>query len=126
MARSNRRRRSQPAAIRTQMDQARAYIQNNVMPHLATHLPQMENEFRAFLLHFIREAQQNGTDAEFSDLVHQAVIMAVIRVLTGNTPTPVDQDHVRYWTYAFRINSLDEDPDQVFAAIVQDELEAAA
>ena len=126
MARSNRRRRSRPASIRTQMEQARAYIQNNVVPHLGTHLPRMETEFRAFLLHFIREAQQNDTDAEFSDLVHQAVIMSVIRVLTGNAPTPVDQDHVRYWTYAFRINSLDEDPDQVFAAVVQDELEAAA
>ena len=126
MAHSNRRRRNRPASVRNQLDQARHHLRTRIVPHLATHLPQMENEFRAFLLHFIREAQQNDTDAEFSDLVHQAVIMSVIRVLSGNAPTPLDQDHVRHWTYAFQINSLEEDPDQVFAAIVQDELEVAA
>ena len=126
MARSNRRRRSRPASIRNQMEQARACLQNHVVPHLGTHLPQMETEFRAFLLHFVRQAQQDDIDTEFNDLVHQAVIMSVMRVLSGNAPTPLDRDRVRCWTYAFRINSLEEDPDQVFAAIVQDELKAAA
>ena len=108
------------------MQQARAYLQDHVVPNLDAHLPLMENEFWAFLLHFLRQAQQDGADAEFNDLVHQAVIMSVMRVLSGNTTIPLDQNRVRYWTYAFRINSLDEDPDQVMAAIVQDEIEAAA
>ena len=126
MAHSNRRRRSRPASIRNQMLRACACLQDHVVPNLDTHLPLMETEFRAFLLHFLQEAQQDGADAEFNDLVHQAVIMSVMRVLSGNTTTPLDQNRVCYWTYAFRVNSLDEDPDQVFAAIVQDELEAAA
>ena len=108
------------------MLQARAYLQDHVVPNLDTHLPLMETEFRAFLLHFLQEAQQDGAAADFNDLVHQAIIMAVMRVLSGNAPVPLDQNRVRYWTYAFRINSLDEDPDQVMAAVVQDELEAAA
>ena len=108
------------------MQQARNYLQDHVVPLLATHLPLMEDEFRPLLRHLIQRAREDDGDTDFNDLVHQAVILAVMRVLSGNTPTPLDQSHVRHWTCAFRINSLDEDPDQVFAAIVQDELEATA
>ena len=108
------------------MQQACDCLQDHVVPHLATHLPQMEDEFRVSLRHLVQDAHQNDRDTDFNDLIHQAVILAVMRVLSGNTRTALDQNHVRYWTYAFRINSLDEDPDQVFAAVVQDELEAAA
>ena len=108
------------------MQQARNYLQEHVVPLLATHLPLMEDEFRPLLCHLIQRAHQDDSDADFNDLVHQAVILSVMRVLSGNTTTPLDQNRVRHWTYAFRVNSLDEDPDQVFAAVVQDELEAAA
>ena len=126
MAHSNRRRRNRPASIRNQLDQARQHLRTCIVPHLATHLPQMEDEFRISLRHLIQDAHQNDRDTDFNDLIHQAVILAVMRVLSGNTRTPLDQNHVRHWTYAFRVNSLDEDLDQVFAAVVQDELKAAA
>ena len=126
MAHSDRRRHDRPASVRNQLDQARHHLRTRIVPHLATHLPQMEDEFCVFLRHLIHDAHQNDSDTDFNNLIHQAVILAMMRVLSGNTRTPLDQNHVRYWTYAFRINSLDEDPDQVFAAVVQDELEAAA
>ena len=62
----------------------------------------------------------------FNDLAHQAVILSVMRVLSGNTANRLDQINVHCWTCVFRLNALEEPQEEVIAAVVQDEIEAAA
>ena len=59
--------------------------------------------------------------------MNQAIILAVMRALSGNRAgVQLEQELVRYWTYAFRIHSLEENPVDVMEALVADEIEAMA
>ena len=89
-------------------------------------MPAMEESFAPHLLKLMDDARENSNLAEFNDLVHQAAILAVMKVLSGNTVVALDQTHVLHWTCAFRIHALEESQEEVLAAIIQDEIDAAS
>ena len=109
------------------MQRAWNHIEARIRPQIPALMPLMEEEFCPRLLQLMERAQEDGSNrTAFDDLVNQAVILAVMTVLSGRTANPLNQDHVCHWTHAFRISALDQSQEDVMAAILQDEIEAAA
>ena len=125
MARSGRR--NCPVSHADRLQQVHNHLQRHIVPLMPTLLPPMEDAFCHCLVHLMERAREDDSDnLEFSDLVHQAVILAVMSVLSGNTDARLNQNNVRHWTCAFRLNALEENQEDVLAAVIQDEIEAAA
>ena len=120
-------RRQRPVSHRQQMQRVWNHIETRIRPQIPALMPLMEEEFCPRLLQLMEQAQEDGSNrTAFDDLVNQAVILAVMTVLSGRTTNPLNQDHVRYWTCAFRTSALEQSQEDVMAAILQDEIEAAA
>ena len=96
----------------------RDYIANNMhrMPEIHRLVPIIIGNLRQVI---------TNTDQAEADFRNQAIILAVMNSLSGaSTEVELDTDHVRYWTYAFRLHD-GESTGAVAQAILQDEFEAA-
>ena len=85
-------------------------------------LPNMEQHFPGSLATVMAQEGNVGTNA--ADLKNQAVILSVMKGLTGNRAgVEVNRERLRHWTYVFRIGVLEEDLDSALADKGRDDLD---